>query len=26
MVGPALTSHNPSVAAQAAFRDYTETK
>ena len=26
MVGPALTSHNPSVAAQAAFRDYTEAK
>ena len=25
-VGPALTSHNPSVAAQAAFRDYTEAK
>ena len=23
-VGPALTSHNPEVAAQAAFRDYTE--
>jgi hypothetical protein len=26
MVGPALTSHNASVAAQAAFRDYTESK
>jgi regulation of enolase protein 1 (concanavalin A-like superfamily) len=26
MVGPALTSHNPSVTAQAAFRDYTEAK
>jgi hypothetical protein len=26
MVGPALTSHNESVAAQAAFRDYTESK
>ena len=24
-VGPALTSHNPDVAAKAAFRDYTET-
>ena len=23
-VGPALTSHNPQVAAKAAFRDYTE--
>jgi hypothetical protein len=23
-VGPALTSHNPDVAAKAAFRDYTE--
>jgi hypothetical protein len=23
-VGPALTSHNPEVRAQAAFRDYTE--
>lgn len=23
-VGPALTSHNPEVAAQVAFRDYTE--
>ncbi len=26
MVGPALTSHNESVAAQAAFRDYTVSK
>jgi len=26
LVGPALTSHNESVAAQAAFRDYTESK
>ena len=26
MVGPALTSHNASVAAQAAFRDYTKSK
>jgi len=26
MVGPALTSHNTSVAAQAAFRDYTVSK
>lgn len=25
-VGPALTSHNPRVAAKAAFRDYTESK
>ena len=25
-VGPALTSHNPPVAARAAFRDYTEFK
>jgi hypothetical protein len=25
-VGPALTSHNPQVAATAAFRDYTEYK
>ncbi len=25
-VGPALTSHNPPVVAQAAFRDYTEFK
>lgn len=25
-VGPALTSHNPEVAANAAFRDYTELK
>ncbi len=25
-VGPALTSHNPEVAASAAFRDYTELK
>ncbi len=25
-VGPALTSHNPSVAATATFRDYTEFK
>jgi hypothetical protein len=26
MVGPALTAHNPSVAAMAAFRDYIEFK
>lgn len=26
MIGPALTSHNASVAAKAAFRDYTESK
>jgi hypothetical protein len=25
-VGPALTSHNPKVAAQAGFRNYTESK
>jgi len=25
-VGPALTSHNPEVAAKAAFRNYTESK
>ena len=25
-VGPALTSHNPQVAAKARFRDYTESK
>jgi regulation of enolase protein 1 (concanavalin A-like superfamily) len=25
-VGPALTSHNPKVAAKAGFRNYTESK